>query len=197
MILKSMWKLIKLVSGKGISVQVVLIAIGLLAPAIVEAGEKQFLGKALFQRMVGEWTSEGELTSPVSGDVIVVTETWKGRFADEGKRFEIEGDRIWNGETQTFKWDYYYNSTTESLEVIYTASSLDKELSMEVSVNEAEEIISLLAPMGTEGAEIQIENKFVKGKLVSVVTLVGNDGQTVLEGALKHSPGKKEAGKDE
>lgn len=187
MILQSMWKRIMAVGDKGFSIRLVMCVLGLLALASVEADENQFPGKALFQRMVGEWTSEGKLTSPVSGDVIEVTESWVGKFVNDGKSFEIEGDRIWGDESQTFKWEYSYNATTESLQVLYTSSSLDEELTMEVSVNEAEGVVSLLAPMGGEGAEIQIVNKFVKNKLVSEVTLKGNDGQTALEGALTHS----------
>ncbi len=194
-----MGKLIAVIDPR-VVITVVIFALGLLVPERVDADEKQFPGKALFQRMVGEWTGKGKLTSPVSGDVIVITETWVGKFSDDGKSFEIKGDRLWNDETQTFTWNYSFNATTESLDVIYTASSIDKEVSMEVSVNEAEGVISLLAPMGTEGAEIQIENKFVKGELVSAVVLKGNDGQTVLKGTLKHSRENKaneEGKKDE
>lgn len=186
----------KVVYDRGFTVQLLMCAIAILAFAGAQADAKQFPGRGLFQRMVGEWTSEGKLTSSVSGDVIKVTESWVGKF-DEGEgSFTIEGDRIWNGEAQTFKWKYSYNATTESLDVIYTTSSLDKELSMAVSVNEVEGIISLLAPMGTDGAEIQIENKFLKGKLISKVAIKGSDGQTVLEGELKHSQ-KKSNLKDE
>ena len=184
-------------TSKGLVIQSIIVAVSVLLLKAAMGEEKQFPGKILFERMVGEWTSEGKLTSPVSGDVIKVTESCVGKFNEGGGSFTIEGDRIWNGETQTFKWEYSYNATTESLEVIYTASSLDKELSMEVSVNEAEGIISLLAPMGSDGAEIQIENKFVKDKLVSQVVLKGNDGQTVLEGAMKHSQEKKGNKKNE
>lgn len=186
-----MWKRTRLLPGKGVMIQIVAIAIGIWVSISAEASDKRFPGKALFQRMVGEWTSEGKLTAPVSGDVIVVTEEWVGKFVEDGKNFEIKGDRIWNGEAQTFKWEYSYNATKELLEVLYTASSLDKELSMEVSVNEAEGVISLLAPMGTEGAQIQIDNKFVKGELHSEVIIKGNDGQKVLEGVIIHSQKKK------
>jgi len=184
-------------TSTGFVIQFTIVALSVLLLMAAKGDEKQFPGKVMFERMVGEWTSEGKLTSAISGDVIVVTESWVGKFTDGGSGFEVKGDRIWNGEAQTFKWAYSYNATIESLEVTYTTSSLDKELNMEVSVNEAEGIISLLAPMGTEGAEIQIENKFVKNKLVSRVNLKGNDGQAVLEGAMTHSQKKKEAKKGE
>jgi len=184
-------KRMKMLPDKRVVFHYVLVAIVALALGSAEGSDKGFPGKALFERMVGEWTSEGELTVPVSGDVIKVTETWTGRFAEDGKGFVIKGDRIWNGENQTFKWVYSYNSTTELMEVIYTATGLDKELSMEVSVNEVEGSILLRAPMGTEGAEIQIVNKFEKETLVSRVAIKGNEGLAVLEGAIKHRRNKK------
>ena len=177
---------------KRVAIYLATIAIGFFNLVNAGGSEKEFPGRALFERMVGEWTSEGKLTSADTGDVIEVTETWTGKFAEDGKGFVITGDRIWNGEGQTFKWEYSYNTTTDLMEVIYTASVMDKEISMEVSVNEAEGIISLLAPMGTEGAEIQIEKKFEKDNLISRVSVKGNGGQTVLEGSFKHSRKKKD-----
>ncbi len=147
--------------------------------------EEDFPGKAVFEKLVGQWTSEGELIA-ANGDVIKVSETWVGKFVDEGKGFLIEGDRLWNGESQTFKWEYSFNATLQLLEVIYSSSDLDKELPMEVSVNEAEGSVLRRAQMGAEGAEIAIETKFEKGKLISQVTVTGADGQIALEGSFKH-----------
>ncbi len=176
-----------MVPVKRVVVQMLVIALGALLLGDALGDENEFPGKALFKRMVGEWTSEGELISTGTGDVITVSEVWVGKFIDGGKGFVIEGDRVWNGENQTFKWVYSYNATTELLGVVYTSSDLDKELVMEVSVNEAEGSILRQAPMGDEGAEIQIENKFVKEALLSRITLTGSDGQTTLEGSMKHS----------
>lgn len=173
------------------------VVVGVLLTQSVKADDKPFPSRALFERMAGEWSSEGKLTSAISGDVIEVTESWVGKFVQDGAGFEIKGDRLWNGEARTFKWDYSYNATLESLEVTYTSSDLDKEIKMEVSVNEAESMVSLLAPMGTEGAEIQIETQLVKNQWVSRVNIKGNDGQSVLEGKITHSQKKKEAVKGE
>jgi len=99
------------VSDKGVAVHWIVVAIGVLILSVAEGSEKGFPGKALFERMVGEWTSEGKLTAAESGDVIKVTETWTGKFADNGKGFVITGDRIWNPEiVDSFKRGDVWNA---------------------------------------------------------------------------------------
>lgn len=151
------------------------------------AGEKELPGKAMFEEMVGEWNSEGRLTSPNSAEVVNLTEKWSGKFTADGKGFIIEGKRDWNGEEQTFKWEYSYNAVTDMVAVTYTASNLDEDMTMEVSVNEVEGFILLRASIGDEGTEIQIEKRFKGGKLAtSKVTVFGSNGQTSMEGETKH-----------
>ena len=196
MILGIMWKRMGMMSANGAMVKLALLVIGLLAAVTAGAKDEKFLGRALFQRMVGEWTSEGEMSSNGSGDVIYVTEIWTGKFTDDGKGFVVEGNRDWNGEEQTFKWEYSYNAVTDFIEAIYTASNFDEELPMEVSVNEVEGSIMLRAPMGTEGAELHVENRFKEGRLVTRVSVTNQTGQTVFGGDLKHSRKKKDAKED-
>jgi hypothetical protein len=160
---------------------------GLATLGVGLAGEKELPGKAMFEEMVGEWKSEGSLKSPVSAEVVNITEKWSGKFTADGKGFIIEGERDWNGERQTFKWVYSYNAATDLVGATYTASNLDKDMAMEVSVNEVEGFILLRASIGDEGAEVQIEKRFKEGKLTSSkVTLFGGNGQTSMEGETKH-----------
>ncbi len=154
---------------------------------IGEAKDKEIPGKAMFEAMVGEWKSEGRLTSSISAEVVNLTEKWSGKFTADGKGFIIEGKRDWNGEEQTFRWEYSYNAATDLVGATYTASNLDKDMALEVSVNEVEGFILLRAPVGDEGAEVQIEKRFKRGKLISSkVTLFGSNGQTNMEGETKH-----------
>jgi len=151
----------------------------------VQAGEGELPGKAMFEGMVGEWTSEGKLTSPASSEVIHLTEKWNGKFTADGKGFIIEGERDWNGERQTFKWEYSYHAANDTVGATYKASNLDNEVTLEVSVNEVEGFFLLRASIGDDGAEIQIEKRFKGGKLSKDrLTVFGGNGQTTLEGNI-------------
>lgn len=161
--------------------------VGVATMGVGVAGGKELPGKAMFGEMVGEWESEGRLTSPNSAEVVDITEKWTGRFTADGKGFVIEGKRDWNGEEQTFKWEYSYNAVSDMVAVTYTASNLDEDMTMEVSVNEVEGFILLRASIGDEGTEIQIEKRFKGGKLAtSKVTVFASNGQTSMEGETKH-----------
>ena len=91
--------------------------------------------------MIGAWKAEGELTVAESGDVIKITENWKGSFDEQG-RLIVEGQRMLGDNEQTFRWVYSFNSASELYELTYTDSNSEEEKTWQVSISEVESVVA-------------------------------------------------------
>jgi hypothetical protein len=154
----------------------------LIAPAMAQ----QPVDHSVFQKMVGEWKAEGELTMPNVDQPILITEEWKGEFDDEG-RLVINGTRKLGDNEQTYSWIYYYNSSLEFHEVTYKDSNSEEEKTFQVSANEDESWIELQIPLGDSGATLNLRSAVRQGNIESVATVVDSGGGDVGGGKIVHT----------
>jgi hypothetical protein len=162
------------------------VAWGVSGFLVVSAKAQQPVDHPVFQKLVGEWKAEGELTLPNVEQAIKLTEEWKGEFDDEG-RLVINGTRKLGENEQTFSWIYYYNTSLEFHEVTYKDSNSEEEKTFQVSANEEESWIELQIPLGDSGTTLNLRSAVRNGNIESVITVMDAGGAELGSGKIIHT----------
>lgn len=169
-----------------------LFGLGLLTIVLVPGSlhaENHFSNHVFFKHLLGDWKAEGKLTGQ-DGNVIEVSEDWKGRVSDDGE-LVMEGSRKIGESTQTFQWTMTYDASTGLYAVTHHVNSGegDKEQRFEISVSEAALTMELSTFLSNGNSKITIKDSFandVWDTLNSEVTFVNDQGATTLSGVIVH-----------
>ena len=159
-----------------------------LSPTLLSA-ENHFSNHVFFKHLLGDWKAEGKLTGQ-DGNVIEVTEDWKGRVSDEGD-FIMEGSRKIGDSKQTFQWTLTYDASTGLYAVTHNVNSGegDKQQRFEISVSETALTMELSTFLSDGNSKVTIKDSFagdVRDTLNSEVTFVNDQGATTLSGTIVH-----------
>lgn len=136
--------------------------------------------------MIGQWTAEGKIALPDNPEGVEITESWTGKFDDEG-RLVIDGSRTVGDTEQTFRWIYFFNAAQEWYEVLYRDSTSDEEKSFQLSLQEAANRVEMQIPLGDSGATVGVRNTVTEGSVESVVTVQDANGTEVGGGKIMHT----------
>ncbi len=138
----------------------------------------------LLKKMVGTWASTGELHISEDGSSVALSEQWTG-VADAEGNLVVEGTRKLNEDEQTFRWVYFFNASTELYEATYTDSNSEEEKTWQISINEADSVIEMQAPLGG-GTTLSSRTKISNDRLVAQIKIVDQSGTEAASGTITH-----------
>lgn len=140
----------------------------------------------VFKHYLGKWTAEGELKGE-NNNLVTIKEDWQGR-SDGENTFVLEGTRTVNTDTQAFKWTFALNPSAGTCEANLTGSDGSQPLRFEVNISDVNLTLEMKAQTGQTSA-ITVKEEFTDEKhesMVSHVTFTNDEGNTTLEGDIKH-----------
>ncbi len=170
-----------------------LITLACLAAATAATAQeavKDFSQHPFLKHLIGEWTSEGQLTGQ-DGNVITIKEEWKGSVLAEGT-FLIEGKREINGEKSDYKWTITYNASG-TYEAKHEMSNGSDAQRFEGSISDVTNTMEL-SVQGDGGSTIKLVDTFVgegHDTLETEVSFTDGKGQTTLSGKIVNKRVKK------
>ena len=147
---------------------------------------------AIFKHYIGTWNAAGELKG-VDGNVLKISEEWTGKVDGENG-FLIEGTRTINGDKQPFKWTITHNVGADSFEAVLTGVDAQQTIRFEGNASLVNQTLELKSITGSGQSSITIFESFsgdAKDVIESKVTFTGDQGQTTLEGVIKHQKEKQ------
>jgi len=138
----------------------------------------------LLKKMIGTWQATGELNISEDGSVIALSEQWTGVANTEG-HLVAEGTRKLNEDEQTFRWVYFFNSSTELYEATYSDSKAEDEKSWQISINEADNLIEMQTSLGG-GTTLSSKTTISEDRLVAEIKIVDQSGTVTASGTITH-----------
>ena len=138
----------------------------------------------LLKKMIGTWETTGELNINENGSAVALSESWTGK-ADAQGHLVVEGTRKMNEDEHTFRWVYFFNSSAELYEATYKDSNSEEEKTWQISINEAESVIEMQAPLGG-GTTLSSITKISDDRLVAEIKIVDQGGTEQASGTITH-----------
>jgi hypothetical protein len=160
--------------------------LGLVLSATAEA-PKSLAQHPVWKLYLGSWKAEGELKGK-DGNTVTLVETWKGTAQGE-HGFLIEGERILNGDKQSFQWRISENPATQTFEALLVGQDAQQQIRFEANVSDVNFTVELKAVTGAGSNAITVSESFPtedRKTMESQITFTNEQGDETLGGTVIH-----------